>query len=155
MSEGLRNLPFHDEENFLWMSPAAALSMSRNQNCFFWQNKDKSRWLILSLLDLQYTRLTLRQTGESGRTMVFGVCHGTLVILCIWIKLKLVTDINYFNVQMSSLLICWRMAAVHNWRTLFTKLYIERILNERPFLYYVYEMIAIFSFSKPSHSVII
>ena len=31
----------------------------------------------------------LRQTGESGCTHVFGVCHQTSIISCIWNKLKI------------------------------------------------------------------
>ena len=44
------------------------------------QNKDKSWWLISSLLYLQYSNKDQRQTGESGRTQVSRASNGTSII---------------------------------------------------------------------------
>ena len=59
---------------FLWISAAAVLSMSRNQNWYFFRlSKENIMWQDLSLLHLQYASKDPRQTGGSCYTQVFGM----------------------------------------------------------------------------------
>ena len=59
---------------FLWISAAAVLSMSLNQNWYFFRlSKENIMWQDLSLLHLQYASKDPRQTGGSCYTQVFGM----------------------------------------------------------------------------------
>ena len=49
-------------------------------------NEDKSRWLFLSLIDLQYTKQDIRQACESCCIQVFGIIS---IISCTWKKVEI------------------------------------------------------------------